>query len=188
MENVKLSILLIVVFLLLPWSAFASDTLILYYSRTGTNKTIAEHVQAQIPQAPLVEITTSDDRSGILGFITCLWDQWFDKDAEIIVPDVNLGESDTIIFCTPIWMQNLSSPIRTFIKQSPLKGKTAYFFVTYGGRLNEEKADAIKKWVADQGLILKGFYGSGVGGKTEEEIKKQVNDHLRDAALLTVTK
>jgi hypothetical protein len=81
-------------------------------------------------------------------------------------------------------MQSLSSPGRTFIKQVNLKNKTVYLFITYGGRLKEEKQQAIEQWVKDQGVMLKGIFGSAVGGKTAEEIKEQTRDHLLKAGLL----
>ncbi len=50
--------------------------------------------------------------------------------------------------------------------------------------LKEEKKNGIEKWLIEQGIELKGVYGSAVGSKTEEEIKKQINDHLKSTELL----
>jgi len=163
---------------------FASETVILYYTRTGSNKIIAEHIQSQIKDATRAEIKTVDDRGGIFGFITCSFDQWFDRDAEIGELTINPDDYDRVIICAPIWMQNLSSPARTFIKQSDLTGKPFYLFITYGGRLKEEKKSGIEKWLIEQGVDLKGVYGSAVGSKTEDEIKAQINDHLKNTELL----
>ena len=184
MRNLKKTLLIVLFSLHISSFAFASETLILYYTRTGTNKVIAEHLQSQIKDAQLAEIKTTDDRGGIFGFITCSFDQWFDRDAEISEFSITLDDYDTVILCAPIWMQNLSSPARTFIKQSNLKGKPFYLFITYGGRLKEEKKTGVEKWLIEQGVELKGVYGSAVGSKTEEEIKKQINDHLKSTELL----
>ena len=184
MKHLQRTLCIVLFSLHLSSSALASETLILYYTRTGTNKVIAEHLQSHIKDAQIAEITTTDDREGIFGFITCSFDQWFDRDADIGELSISLDDYDTVIICAPIWMQNLSSPARTFIKQSDLKGKPFYLFITYGGRLNEEKKNGIEKWLIEQGVVLKGVYGSTVGSKTEEEIKKQINDHLKSTELL----
>ncbi len=158
----------------------AADTVIFYYTRTGHNKTIAEYIHSHIPNDRLEEIKTEDDRTGFLGFITCSLDQLFDRDAAIITPATNIVQNDdTVILCTPIWLQNLSSPARTFLEQPSLKGKTLYLFVTCGGRLKEEKQTKIENWVAEQGIHLKGLYCTSVGGKTEAEIKEQISEHLK---------
>jgi len=81
-------------------------------------------------------------------------------------------------------MQSLSSLARTFNKQVDLKDKTVNLFITYGGRLKEEKQQAIGQWVKDQGVMLKGIYGSAVGGKAPEELKQQTRDRLLKAGLL----
>ena len=184
MRHLKQTLLILLFSLHIASFAFASETLILYYTRTGSNKIIAEHIQSHITDTTLAEIKTADDRGGILGFITCSFDQWFDRDAEISVPSINADDYDTVIICAPIWMQNLSSPARTFIKQSDFKGKPFYLFVTYGGRLNEEKKIGIEKWLIEQGVDLKGLYGTAVGSKTEDEIKTQINDHLKNTELV----
>ena len=185
MSNLKRCIMLVSLVILLPGFALAADTWIIYYTRSGNNKMIAGHIQSQMPGAHLVEIKTKDDRSGMLGFVSCMLDQWLDRDAEIDVEDLQMGENDTVIMCAPIWLQNLSSPARTFIKKPGLKGKRLYLFITYGGRMNEEKQKVMEAWIRDQGVTLEGVYGSAVGGKTEEDIKKQIDDYLKKAGLLT---
>ena len=89
MRHLKQTLLMLLFSLHIASFAFASETLILYYTRTGSNKIIAEHIQSQIKNATLAEIKTADDRGGIFGFIACSFDQWFDRDAEITVPTIN---------------------------------------------------------------------------------------------------
>jgi hypothetical protein len=71
MKHVQRTLFIVLFSLHISSFAFASETLILYYTRTGTNKVIAEHLQSQIKDAQLAEIKTTDDRGGIFGFITC---------------------------------------------------------------------------------------------------------------------
>jgi multimeric flavodoxin WrbA len=184
MRKIKYSMLSAIIFFLITSFGYASDSLMLYYTRTGNNRMITNYLHSEVPNTELSEIKTKDNRSGVMGFITCLFDQWFDRDAEINDLTVDLEIFKTIVLCSPIWMQNLSSPIRTFIKKTDLGGKDVHLFITYGGRLKEENKEAIKKWMIDQGVNLKGVYGSAVGNKTEEEIKKQIDDHVKVTKLL----
>jgi len=187
MSNLKRCIILLTLVVLVPGFAFASDTWIIYYTRSGNNKTIAEHIQSQMPAAHLVEIKSNDDRSGIMGFVSSMLDQWLDRDAAITVEDIKPAADDTIVMCAPIWLQQLSSPPRTFIKQGKLKGMKMYMFITFGGKLNEEKQKLMETWVRDQGINLQGVYGSAVGGKTPEEIKKQIDEYLQKAGLVAAS-
>ena len=184
MNKLKKSLCLLILLVIYPCFAFASDTLIIYYTRSGNNELIAEYIQANIPDSQVAALTTEDDRSGFFGFITCMFDQWFDRDAPINDLSLKTSEKSVIIMCAPIWFQNLSSPARTFFKQVDLKDKTVYLFITYGGRLKEEKQQAIEQWVKDQGVMIKGIYGSAVGGKTPEELKQQTRDHIEEAGLV----
>ena len=83
MNNLKKSILILIFLVICPCISYGSDTLIVYYSRSGSNEGIAEYIQANIPDAKVATITTEDDRSGFFGFFTCMFDQWFDRDAPI---------------------------------------------------------------------------------------------------------
>jgi flavodoxin len=184
MNRLKKALWVLAFLVIVPCFAYGSDTLIVYYSRTGSNEGIAEYIQANIPGSQVGALTTEDDRSGFFGFITCMLDQWLDREAPINDLSLKTTDKSVIILCAPIWLQNLSSPARTFIKQVDLKDKTVYLFISYGGRLKEEKQQAIAQWVKNQGVALKGIYGSAVGGKTAEEIKLQTREHMQKAGLL----
>ncbi len=188
MYRLKKALGVLAFLVILPCFAYGSDTLIVYYTRTGSNEGIAEYIQANIPHSQVAALTTEDDRSGFFGFITCMLDQWLDRDAPINDLSLKTSEKSVIVLCAPIWLQNLSSPARTFIKQVDLKDKAVYLFITYGGRLKEKNQQSIEQWVKDQGVMLKGIYGSAVGGKTAEEIKLQTRDHLQKAGLLVESK
>ena len=184
MNTLKKALWVLAFLVTVPSFSYGSDTLIVYYTRSGNNEGIAEYIQANIPDSKVATLTTEDDRSGFFGFITCMFDQWFDRDAPINDLSLKTSGKSVVILCAPIWFQSLSSPARTFIKQVDLKDKTVYLFITYGGRLKEEKQQAVAQWVKDQGVMLQGIYGSAVGGKTAEEIKLQTRDHMQKAGLL----
>jgi len=105
-------------------------------------------------------------------------DQLLERDAQIEPLKKDIKGYNPIIIATPIWIGKLSSPARTFIKQSDLQGKEIYILFTYNGRLTEEKENAIKEWVTSQGINLKELYKVITKEKTDEEIKKDISTQL----------
>lgn len=104
-------------------------TLIVYYSRTGKTRSIAEKLAAHLG-ADLAEIADLKSRKGPLGFIGGGHDA-FKKLTTEISPISYLPENyDLIIVGTPVWADNMSPAVRTFLTKHPLHGKQAAFFCT----------------------------------------------------------
>ena len=160
-----------------------SKPLVLYYSLTGKNKIIAEELKKQF-SCDMGEIKLASERSGIWGFVVSGYENIFDKDAELQPFAMDLASYNPIIICSPIWMQKISSPARTFLKNPQLKGKEVYLFVTYAGRWGEDKEQEVKKELPERGIKLQGIYRILLGKKTEEEIRKEVLNQLEKKPLL----
>lgn len=157
--------------------------LILYYTLTGKNKIIAGELKQQL-SCDVGEIKTVSERSGIWGFIVSGYENIFDKDAELQPFTMNLKDTNPIIICTPLWMQKISSPARTFLKNPALKGKDIYLFVSFNGHWGEDKEEEYKKELVAQGIHIKGIYRMVIGGKTEDEIKKEVVRQLEKKPII----
>jgi flavodoxin len=160
-----------------------SKPLVLYYSLTGKNKIIAEELKKQF-SCDMGEIKLASERSGIWGFIVSGYENIFDKDAELQPFAMDLASYNPIIICSPIWMQKISSPARTFLKNPQLKGKEVYLFVTYAGRWGEDKEQEVKKELPERGIKLQGIYRIVLGKKTEDEIRKEVAKQLEKKPIL----
>ena len=157
--------------------------LVLYYTLTGKNKIIAEELKKHF-SCDSGEIKTASERSGIWGFVVSGFENVFDKDAELQPFTMDLTAYNPIIICTPIWMQKISSPARTFLKNPALKGKDLYLFASFNGHWGEDKETELKKDLAEKGIHLKGVYRMVIGGKTEDEIKKDVAKQLEKKPIL----
>ena len=160
-----------------------SKPLIIYYSLTGKNKIIAEELKKQF-SCDMGEIKLVSERTGIWGFIVSGYENIFDKDAELQPFAMDLASYNPIIICAPIWMQKLSSPARTFLKNPALKGKELYIFASFQGRWGEDKEAELVKNLTGTGIDVKGVYRMVLGKKTEEEIKKEVIAQLEKKPLL----
>ena len=129
----KLSALLVLAVLLIPLCAFAQNqTLIMYYSKTGKTNIVAEELKTLMPDARIVEIKSD---VGIMQAV--MWHQLFNRNACNEPIAVDLEKYDQVILCSPIWLQKISSPMRTIINTAPLKGKQVQMFVVCAGHFGE---------------------------------------------------
>ena len=163
--------------ILVPLCAYAGEeTLIMYYSKTGKTRIVAEELKALIPAARLVEIKA---RVGMLKAV--FWHQLFSRNACNEPISVDLEKYDRIILCSPIWLQKISSPMRTIINTVPLKGKKVELFVVCAGHLGEGGQSKLKKQLAAKEINMLSLSIIKSGGKTDEEIRQQVQEQVRNA-------
>jgi flavodoxin len=97
-------------------------TLIVYYSRTGTARLVAELMAAQSGWQ-LAEVTDEHPRAGFLGDLRCVVETLLGKRARYHYEGPELESFDQVVVLAPIWMGHLASPMRDFLKdQMPLPG------------------------------------------------------------------
>jgi flavodoxin len=158
--------------------------LVVFYSRTGKTKIVANALAKRFA-CDIEEIQSTEDRTGILGAFTCVLDQLLDRDDNVLPYNKDLSNYNPIIIATPIWLGKLSSPIRTFIKQTGLKDKEVYLALTFNGRLTEEKEKLIIESLAAQGITPQGIYKIITKEKTEEDMVKDLNRQLEEKPVRT---
>lgn len=109
-------------------------TLIAFYSRTGSNKYLAEKL-AQSLNCDIEEIKPRNNK-----FFFLLVSTWIKVSMGIRAFKNNPVDYDTVILCGPIWMGQLITPLRCFIKR--YKGKISELhFITSCGSSDEKKTD-----------------------------------------------
>jgi len=173
----KLALLLVCLSILLPLCAYAGEeTPIMYYPKTGKTRIVAEELKELIPDARLVEIKS---QVGMLKAV--FWHQMFSRNACNEPISVDLEKYDRIILCSPIWPQKISSPMRTIINTLPLKGKQVEMFVVCAGHFGKGGQGKLKKQLAEKESNMKSLAIIKSGGKTDEEIQKQVQEQLGNA-------
>ena len=164
-------------------STEGSKPIIIYYSRTGKTRNVVNTLKEQLA-CEIAEIKSTEDREGFFGVITCVLDSLLDRDDVIEPFNKDLKGYNPIIIASPIWIGKLSSPVRTLIKQGELKNKEVNIFITYSGKLTEEKENLLKEDVTSQGIKLEGFYKVITKEKTEEEVQKEVITQLNEEPIL----
>lgn len=106
--------------------------LVVYYSRTGHTKTVAETISDMLA-CDIEEIVDTEKRSGIVGFLRS-GREVMKKELTILEGlKKDVSEYDLVIIGTPVWVLTMSTPVRTFILQNKDYFKKVAFFCTYGG-------------------------------------------------------
>ncbi|MFX0142560.1 MAG: flavodoxin family protein [Candidatus Hodarchaeota archaeon] len=107
--------------------------LVVFYSRTGTTKKIAELISKSI-NCELEEIIDTKKRTGfIIGFLKSGYAAMKEKLTIIEKIQKNPELYDLIILGTPIWSSNMTPAIRTYISENKSKFKNIAYFCTEGG-------------------------------------------------------
>lgn len=106
-------------------------TLVVYYSRTGNTRKVAESISKML-KCDIEEIVDMKNRKGILGFLGAGRDTVFNKLTRINVKK-DPSEYDMVIIGTPIWVGNMTVAIRTYLNLYKGKFKHVAFFCTMGG-------------------------------------------------------
>jgi len=87
-------------------------TLVVYYSKTGTTKKVAETVISKL---------------------NCDFDELrYDEGTKTIQSTCNPSEYDCVILLSPIWAFSLAAPVKSYITQHKSKIKTYRLIVTCG--------------------------------------------------------
>jgi flavodoxin len=115
-------------------------TLILYYSRSGRSRKVAEKI-AQGLKADIEEIFPLKGYKGLFGFIRGGFQATRGKLPAIKPLAKDLAAYELIIFGTPIWGSRMSSPLRTALTENKPKIKKYAFYCT-AGDANQVKAVA----------------------------------------------
>lgn len=114
-----------------PHDRMTPNSLVVYFSRTGNTKQIAEQIAAALGAEldPIIERTS---RAGVIGYLRSGYQAFARRLVEI---DTRLdpGAYDLVVIGTPIWDASLSSPVRSYLRHHRAALREVAFFCTCGG-------------------------------------------------------
>lgn len=105
------------------------DTVVVYFSRMGYTKKIAYSIANDL-ECKIIEITPKEKIKGTLGFWWCgrfgmhKWPMELEK-------NYDLSKYKEVIICSPIWVFDVSSPIRELLIQNKNKVKNVTYVLTH---------------------------------------------------------
>ena len=102
-------------------------SLVVYYSRTGNAKFIAETIAAGLG-ADLEEVIDLKSRQGRLSFLSAGKDATQGKETEIAQTKRTPTDYDLIIIGQPIWAGSPTPAIRTYLNKNDFSGKKVALF------------------------------------------------------------
>ena len=129
-------------------------SLVVYYSRTGTTKTVGKAIAKEL-KADLDEIIDLKKRLGPINWLIAGWDATRRRLTKIKTQK-KPERYDMIIIGTPIWGKNMVPAVRTYLTNNDLNRKKVGFFCTSGGD-NVKKAFAEMKELAPKSAIVGKF-------------------------------
>ncbi len=107
-------------------------SLVLFYSRTGTTRKLAEKI-AQELNSDIEEIIDLKDRKGAMGWLTSGRDAMKKKETHVKDISKDISKYDLIIIGSPVWAGSVTPAVRTFLNKNKDKMKKVAFFCTMGG-------------------------------------------------------
>ena len=112
-------------------------TLLVFYSRSGTTKALAEKIRARLgSDIDMEEIIDLKGRDGFFGNLIGGLDALFQRQTAIDSPMHDPADYDRVIVGSPVWYGNLAPAIRTWLTQNAIDitGSAMGFFCTFAGK------------------------------------------------------
>jgi flavodoxin len=119
-------------------------SLVVYYTRTGNAKFVAETIAAELG-SDIEEVVDLKKRAGKIGWMSAGKDATQEKQTQIGPTTRVPQDYDLIILGTPIWAWKPTPAIRTYIAKNDLSGKNVALFFTMDSNLKQavEKTKAL---------------------------------------------
>lgn len=162
-------------------AAGKNKILVVYYSRSGNTKAVANLIK-QATGADILEIQTvtpypADYRTTTEQAKKELADGYRPKLKNSVT---NMAQYNTIILGSPCWWGTVAMPVMTFLESYDFSGKTIAPFITHAGsRLGSSVSD-IKK-MCPKATVTKGLSVRGTGVKDAAD---DVKDWLKQTGII----
>ena len=153
---------------------------IIYFSKTGNTKKIAEYIQ-QFAGGEIVEIKAKNPYPEDYNETTELAKKEKEEGIlpEIIAETDGLATADVIFLGSPCWWGTISSPVKTFLKENDLSGKTIIPFITHGGSgMGEETLQTIKEMCPKSTVLDGKAFGDPKWVSTPDSPEQEVKDWI----------
>ena len=127
-------------------SGFAQKKLVLYYSETGSTKTVAEELQKQL-NADIEAIEAVKPYSGNFQETMQRGQREMQSGETPALKPLKskIADYDVIFLGYPIWFGTYAMPIATLVKDNDFAGKTIVPFCTFGSGGLNTSSDALTK-------------------------------------------
>lgn len=109
-----------------------SRILVVFYSRTGTTRTVADAIRREL-RCDIDRIFDLTPRDGVRGYLRAGFDAFFHRPARLQSMNTDPRDYDLVVVGTPVWNASVSAPVRTYLEENADRFKRVAFFLTHGG-------------------------------------------------------
>jgi flavodoxin len=146
-------------------------TLVVYYSRTGNAKFMAETIAAALG-ADIEEIIDLKNRQGRLAFLPAGRDAMRGKETEIAQTKRAPFDYDLVVIGQPVWAGSPTPAIRTYLSKNDLSGKKVALFFSDSSVQAVEKTKALMS----NSTIVGELVVPAKALENKEETKKKITE------------
>ncbi len=150
-------------------------TLVVYYSRTGHTKKVAEAI-ADALSCDKEEITDTQIRAGPIGFLRSGYQARRKSLIHINDLQKDVAEYDLVIIGTPVWAGTVSSPVRTFVHNYKDHLNKVAFFSTHGGDESQEEFNEMEAVCGKKPVSILSFSAKKVDTGCIEDVDQFVTE------------
>jgi len=145
--------------------------LIVYYSLQGNTREVAKIIQ-NVTGGDLFEIELKKPYSTVSSFTLGLIHAKMDHKLELKNKVTNLQDYDIVFIGSPVWGYTLTSPIKSFLADHNLEGKTVVPFCTHKGNTGKYFEKFAETCAGAEIINGKDFYNVKAGDRAalREEI------------------
>jgi len=173
------------------------NILIVYLSRTGNTKVVAELIHEKVGGELVALELTNPYPENYQAIVAKVAEENRTGFLPPLRTKVDIAKYDTVFLGFPTWGMQLPPPIKTFLNQYNLNGKTVIPFNTNAGYGIGSSIRTIKE-LCPGSKLLKEFSITGgierdgillaIQGKRKLEVKELLNEWLENLNLLTIKK
>lgn len=145
-------------------------SLVVYYSRTGTTKKVAQEITKAL-KSDIEEVIDIKNRKGHLGYLISGRDASMKRLTLIKPMQKDASKYDLVIIGTPVWAWDVTPAIRTYLVQTKITKKAAVF-CTLGGSGSKTAFKSMK-------ALIKGEVVAELSLKTKE-VKNNPSDKIKE--------
>ena len=128
-------------------------TLVVYYSKTGNTKVVAEEIARSLGADIERIVETQAKRQGILGFLRSGRDGMLQRESTIATPKAHPSDYDRVLIGSPVWGWNLAPAVRSYLSSSNLASKHVGLFCTMGSSGHDKTFASMRALAADAHIV-----------------------------------
>ena len=119
-----------------------NKVLLVFYSRTGYTRRVAEQIAKRVP-CEVCELKETRSRAGVPGYLRSIFEALTGREPQLQEPAVDPARYALVILGTPVWAGRVCSPMRAFVARHRLGSAELAVFCTLGGSGAEDALTAL---------------------------------------------